>query len=157
MRGETKYAKGKWNDALADFQRASGYQPKNSELCLQIAETYQKMNQPMRSLATVEKLLSQYPADQQPERAVIAKSVALMNLRHYQSAINVFQIASQKTGASSDVFVRLGKAQLLAGQTSQARMTLNRAKQLFPEEQGLDTLVADLQTVNQDVALLTNK
>lgn len=155
LKGNTEYAKGSWTDALADFQRALGYQPKNSEVHLHIAETYQKMNQPMRALATVEKLLSHFPADQQPEKVLIAKCDALMNLEHYQSAINVLQVATQKADASVDVFVQLGKAQLLAGQTSQARMTLNRAKILFPNEPEIDILVAKLQTDNRDVALVT--
>jgi Flp pilus assembly protein TadD len=78
-----------------------------------------------------------------------------MSIQHVASAIDVLQVASQRENVSSEVFVRLGQAQLLAGQTSQARMTLNRAKQLFPDENEIGELVTDLQSVSQDVATLT--
>ena len=153
LKGRTEYSKGAWGNALANFQRALGYQPKNEQVQLLVADTYQKLDQPMRALATVEDLMSHYPANAQPEAAVIAKSSALMDLRHYQSAIDVLRQASEKDSATSEIFVRLGKAQLLAGQVSRARMTLNRGKQRFPDETELEVLVADLQSNNQDVAM----
>lgn len=155
LKGKTEYAKGNMSAALAHFHRAIGYQPKMPDVQLQIAETYQKMNQPLRALSTVEQLLSQYPPERQPERAMLVKGVALMSIQHVASAIDVLQVASQRENATSEVFVRLGQAQLLAGQTSQARMTLNRAKQLFPDENEIGELVTDLQSVSQDVATVT--
>ncbi len=155
LKGKTEYAKGNMSAALAHFHRAIGYQPKMPDVQIQIAETYQQMNQPLRALSTVEQLLSQYPPDRQPERALLAKGVALMSIQHVSSAIDVLQVASQRENVSSEVFVRLGQAQLLAGQTSQARMTLNRAKQLFPDENEIGELVTDLQSASQDVATIT--
>lgn len=155
LKGKTEYAKGNLSAALAHFHRAIGSQPKMPDVQLQIAETYQKMGQPMRALSTVEQMLSQYPLDRQPERAMLVKGVALMNIQHHAAAIGVLQVASQKESASSEVFVRLGQAQLLAGQTSQARMTLNRAKQLFPDEREIGELVAELQSARPGVATLS--
>ena len=155
LKGKTEYAKGNLSAALAHFHRAIGYRPKMPDVQIQIAETYQKMNQPMRALSTVEQLLSQYPPDRQPEKALLIKGVALISIQQTASAIDVLQLASQRENVSSEVFVRLGQAQLLAGQTSQARTTLNQAKQLFPDENEIGELVADLQSVSQDVATIT--
>lgn len=155
LRGKTEYAKGNWPNALFDFQRALRYQPKMPDVQIQIAETYQKMGQPIRALSTAEQILSQYPLDRQPERAKLAKAVSLITMQHYDSAIDVLQVASLDEDASSEVYVRLGQAQLLAGQTSQARMTLNRAMQIFPDQQVLSELVSDLRTASQDVASVT--
>ena len=154
LKGKTEFAKGNWNRALTDFQRALSYQPKNEVIHLKIVDTYQRMGQPMRALATVEELLCRFPADQQPEQALLAKSFALMEMGHHQAAIRVLVDVSSRSDVSPDVFVHLGKAQLLAGQVSQARMTLNRAQQLFPNEKGLDVLIADLQPARRDVASL---
>ena len=152
LRGMTEFAKGSMDAATTNFQRALSYDPGNEIVHMKLAEIYERTNQPMRALATVEELLRRYPETEQPERLIILKSSALLAMEHHQSAIRVLQVASQNPDASSEVFIRLGRAQLLTGQTSQARTTLNRAKQLFPGEKELDSLVADLQLENNDVA-----
>lgn len=151
LRGKTEKAKGNYDQALADFQKGLGYAPNTTAIQLQIVDTYQKMGQPMSALSAVEQILMKYSADQQPESAIIAKSVALMNMNQLSPAIDLLESASLREKASSEVFVRLSQAQLLAGQTSQARLTLNRGKQAFPDVDVFDNLVAQLQTPKQHV------
>ena len=119
---------------------------------LAIVEIYQRKQQPLRALAAVEQILSQYPPDQQPERVLLAKSVALMELRQLGPAIEVLQTASQREDASSEVFLRLGQAQLLSGQVSQARLTLNLGKKSFPGNGEFDSLLTELQSAQQRLA-----
>ena len=157
LSGKTHKAKGEYQNALTDFQRALGLSPDLVDAQLQVVDTYQKMGQPFRSLSAAEHLLSKHPSDQQPEAAVIAKSVALMELNQMRPAIEILQTASQKANASSEIFVRLGQAQLLAGQVSQARLTLNRGKQTFPHLTVFDQLIGDLQSAEQRVAAVENR
>lgn len=152
LSGKTHKAKGDYDKALADFQKALGYAPDAPGVQMHIVNTYQKMGQPLRALSSVEQLLSQQPADALPEEAVIAKGVALMKLDQHSHAIETLQSASEKKNASSEVFVRLSQAQLLAGQISQARLTLNRGKAAFPRLAVFDQLVNELQTAEQRVA-----
>ena len=152
LQGRTSLAKGNLESALADFQKAAGFDPELLEVQLAIAETYQKMNQPLRSLSAVEQLLSRYPPGQQPESALIAKSVALIELNKFSPAIAMMRTASQREGASSEIFFRLGQAQLLAGQVSQARLTLIRAQRVFPNQPEFGSLLSKLQSAEQRVA-----
>jgi tetratricopeptide (TPR) repeat protein len=152
LQAKTHLAKGDLDAALADFQRAAGLNPALPGVQLAIVETYQQKKQPLRALAAVEQILGKYPPDQQPERALLAKSVALMELRQLNPAIQTLQAASQRENASSEVFLRLGQAQLLAGQVSEARLTLNLGKKAFPEIGDFDSLLTELQSAQQRLA-----
>lgn len=152
LQGKTSLAKGEFDLALADFQRAAGLDPNLPDIELRIVETYQQLNQPLRALSAVEQLLSHYPVDQQPEPALIAKSAALLELQQSGTAIDILQVASERENASSEVFLRLSQAQLIAGQASQARLTLSRAKQAYPNQPEFDSLLAQLQSSVEHVA-----
>ena len=156
LRGKTEKAKGNYEQALADFQKALGYAPGTTAIQLQIVDTYQKMGQPLLALSAVEQVLNRLSVDQQPEEALIAKSVALMDLKQLRPAIDLLETASLREKASSEIFVRLSQAQLLAGQTSKARMTLGRGQEAFPNLTVFDELVTELQTAKQHVASLEN-
>ncbi|MFK7768882.1 MAG: tetratricopeptide repeat protein [Mariniblastus sp.] len=152
LSGKTHKAKGKYQEALADFQKALGYEPELEDVQMQIVETYGKIGQPLRALSAVEQVLSKYPVDDQPEQGVLAKSVALMELKQIGPAIDLLETASQKERPSSEVFVRLSNAQILAGQESQARLTLNRGKEKFPHLAVFDQLANELQSGKKRVA-----
>ena len=132
LSGKTAKAKGDYHDALGNFQRALGYDPEMSDVQLEIVDTYQRMGESLRALAAVEQFLSKHPKDDQPIEAVIAKSVALLNLQHYSPAVDLLQSASEKKTATSEIFVRLGQAHILSGNASQARIALNRGQSAFP-------------------------
>ena len=152
LMGKTKKAKRQYPEALADFQHALGIAPDLPGVQMQIVDTYHKNGQPHRALSAVEQILIKYPADELPEQAVLAKSVALIDLDHLRPAIDLLQTASEKEHVSSEVFVRLGQAQLLANQPSDARATLIRGQQVFPNLVVFDQLVAELQSAEQRVA-----
>jgi tetratricopeptide (TPR) repeat protein len=152
LNGETNLAKGDFELALADFQRAAGIDSTVPGLQLSIIETYQKLGQPLRALSAAEQLLSQYPPDQQPEPALLAKSVALMELKQISPAIDILQAASDREAAGEQVYLRLSQAQLLAGQPSAARLTLTRAKIAHPRQPQFDVLLSQLQSDPTHVA-----
>lgn len=156
LSGKTEKSKGNYEKALADFQRALSYAPDLPGVQIEIVDTYQKMGEHHQALSAIEQILHRYPADEFPENLVLAKSVALMKIDQLRPAIDLLQTASKRQEASSEVFVRLGQAQLLAGQVSQARLTLNRGKQAFPNLVVFDQLVDDLQTAQQSVAATDN-
>ncbi len=153
LKGKTKAAKNELREALGDYQRALGYDATRQDIQMEIAQTYGRMNQPMKSLAAVEQLLSQYPRDEQPENAVLTKSVALMKLQQLEPAIDILEVASRNRNATSQTFLRLGQAQLMAGQDSQARLTLARAQQAFPD-QPFEQLAEQLRDASTRVAVL---
>jgi tetratricopeptide (TPR) repeat protein len=156
LSGKTEKAKGNYSQALADFQRALGFNPEMPQVQMQIVDTYQRMGNSHRALSAIEQILNKLPSDKVPESVVLAKSVAMIDLDLVRPAIDLLQTASNKKHASSVVFVRLGQAQLLAGQVSQARMTLNRGKLAYPNLVVFDELISNLQSAEQRVASAGN-
>ena len=135
LKGKLAAAKGEHQRALQLFQRSLAYDSESDDIQMQIAETYMKLDQPMRALSAAETLLNRHPPNRQPESAIIAKSEALLAMRQHPAAIDILEIASNRPDCSKEVFFQLGKAQLDAGQRSQARLTLAKGKQRFPDEE----------------------
>ena len=135
LKGKLAAAKGEHQRALQLFQRSLAYQTESDDIQMLIAQTYMRLDQPMRALSATETLLNRHPPNRQPETAIIAKSEALLAMQQHPAAIDVLQIASNRPDCSKEMFFQLGKAQLHAGQRSQARLTLAKGKQRFPEEE----------------------
>jgi tetratricopeptide (TPR) repeat protein len=152
--GKTENSNRNFEQALASFQRAMSYSNNLPDVEMEIVETYQLMQQPMKALAAVEQLLINYPSHDLPETAVIAKGVALINLKQYPPAIDLLQAASEKQNPSSDIFVRLSEAQLLAGRRSDAHSTLVRGKSVYPNLAVFTNALENLPSTEQRVATL---
>lgn len=135
LKGKLAAAKGEHQRALQLFQRSLAYDAESDDTQMLIAQMYMKLDQPMRALSATETLLNRHPANRQPEKAILAKSEALLAMQQHPAAIDILKVASNRPDCSKEVFFQLGKAQLHAGQRSQARLTLAKGKQRFPEEQ----------------------
>lgn len=133
LKGKISKSKGDYQNALANFQKALGYAPDVVSVQLEIVDTYQRMGEPLRALSAVEQVLQRNPIDKQLESTIVAKSDALIELKQFRPAIDLLQSASRRPEATSELFVRLGHAQLLAGDSAGARATVNRGQQVFPQ------------------------
>lgn len=152
LSGRTEKAKGNYREALADFQKALGFEPDMLPVQMLVVDTYQAMKEPHRALSAIEQILNKHPSDAIPEQLVVAKSVALMDLNQLRPAIDLLQTASNKKNASSEVFIQLSRAQLQAEQDSDARASLVRGQQAFPNLALFDQLLNDLQSDEPRVA-----
>ncbi|MDG1874236.1 MAG: tetratricopeptide repeat protein [Mariniblastus sp.] len=152
LSGKTAKSKGNYEQALADFQRALGYAPELTDVQLEIVDTYQRLGKPLRALSAAEQLLSKHPNDEQPESAIIAKGIALIELDQIGPAIDLLQAASERKNASSQIFVQLSQAELLANNLSKARLALARGKQNFPNLQIFEQLESELTPAEERVA-----
>lgn len=153
LKGKTHFVKGEYREAIGYYQKALGFQPEMPEVQLQVAEAYRMLEQPMRALATLEQLAGQYPVDQQPEAVLVAKGIALMEVQQLDEAIDLLARTTQRENASVDAFVQLGHAQFLAGRSSEARTTLNRAQTLFPERDDLRKLAQRIDLAPRQVVV----
>ena len=133
LKGKISKSKGNYHHALADFQKSLGYEPDVTNVQLEIVDTYQRMGEPLRALSAVEQVLQKNPIEKQLESTIIAKSAALIELKQLRPAIDLLESASQRPNASSDLFLRLGHVQLLAGDSAGARATVSRGQQAFPQ------------------------
>ena len=152
LKARTEMAQGNWQQAIYDYQRSLSLNPDQPNVQMQVANAYMQTAEPLRALSAIEQLLDRYPTDQQPETALVAKSNALVSLDQLPKAIEVLQMASQRSGASSEVFLRLSQVQLAAGQASQARTTLAKAKISFPNQPVFDSMLQQLREESGQVA-----
>ncbi|MDB4766794.1 tetratricopeptide repeat protein [bacterium] len=144
LKGKLAASKGEHQRALQLFQRALAYKAESDEIEMLIAQTYMKLDQPMRALSATETLLNRHPADRQPDTAIVAKSEALLAMQQHPAAIDILNTASNRPDCSREVYFQLGKAQLQAGNRSQARLTLAKGKQRFPDEELFTQLASTL-------------
>ena len=144
LKGKLAASKGEQQRALQLYQRALAYETESDEIEMLIAQTYMQLDEPMRALSATETLLNRHPADRQPDTAIIAKSEALLAMHQQPAAIDILQTASNRPDCSREVYFQLGKAQLQAGRRSQARLTLAKGQQRFPDEELFTQLASTL-------------
>ena len=140
LKGKISKSKGDYQNALADFQKSLGFEPDVTNVQLEIVDTYQRMGEPLRALSAVEQVLQKNPIDKQLVSTIVAKSAALIELKQLRPAIDLLETASHRPEASSDLFLRLGNAQLLAGDRVGARTTVERGQRAFPNLPVFDEL-----------------
>lgn len=155
LKGKLSHAAGDFQTALSEYQRSLSYSSlhgsDDDEIQMLMVQLYQQLGKPTRALSTVEQLLSRYPRDRQPEAALLAKATTLMTMDQPGPATDVLAIACTRPDASLESFLRLGEAQLINGQRTQAQRTLALARQQYPDEPVLIQLSQELGTHNRTV------
>jgi tetratricopeptide (TPR) repeat protein len=114
LKGKIHAARGEHQTALGDFQKAIGIDASNDEVQLQIVQAYRKLGNPLRALSAVEKLLDKYPRGQQPELALIEKSMSLVELDQHDTAIETLKSALARNNGSGELRTALARAQELS-------------------------------------------
>lgn len=132
LNGRILMRQGYLEEALAEFQRSLSLEPNQTDVQLLVAEVYRLDNQPLRAMSAIEQVLRRTSIQNQPEEALLAKGIILMSLQQPHAATEVLQLASRRDSPSADTLLRLGQAQLMAGQTADARSTLQYARDQFP-------------------------
>lgn len=155
LKGKLSHASGNFQQALSEYQRSLSYSSSHGrnddQIQMLMVQLYQQLGKPTRALSTVEQLLSRYPRDRQPEPALLAKATTLMTLDQPGPATDVLAIACNRPDASLESFLRLGEAQLINGQRTQAKQTLALARQQYPDEPVLVQLAQELGIQNRTV------
>ena len=138
LKGQIHAASGDHRQALGDFQKAAGIDAARDDVQLHIVQSYRSLGDPLRALSAIETLLEKYPADQQPNQALVEKSSALLQLNQHSAAIETLKLAI-RNDPTPEMFHALANAQELSGRNTTALQTLDEAKQRFPG----DYLVAE--------------
>ena len=127
LRGRANAAAGQLELALVDYQRALGIQHDNAKVLLETAELYRRLDRPQRALSTLECLVDTYPAGEEPPQVLYLQGLALVALNRYPDAVESYQAAAERPNPTPELLFRLSEAQMLAGRTTDAQRTLERA------------------------------
>lgn len=133
IRGGVNQAAGQPRQALADYLRALSYAPRDRAMLAQVAESYRRLNEPDRALQTLQSLAETYSPGEEPPRVLDGMGQAYVALGRYDDAVESFSAALARTNPSSELYCRLGEAELLAGHRDEAAAAARQALALDPQ------------------------
>ncbi|NCY02694.1 MAG: hypothetical protein EBX36_07215, partial [Planctomycetia bacterium] len=120
LHGQVALARGRPEDALADFHRALALEPDDRDLILETAETYRRLGRPQRALATLAILGESYAPNQTPPQVLALEGMAREALGQPAEAIESYRQAVARGLASPDVVARLAALEGEAAAASRA-------------------------------------
>jgi tetratricopeptide (TPR) repeat protein len=109
LHGQVALARGRPEEALADYHRALAIAPDDRELILDTAEIYRRLGRPQRALATLAILGESYPPNQTPPQVLALEGMAQEALDRPTDAIESYRQAVARGLESQDVVTRLAK------------------------------------------------
>jgi len=109
LHGQVALARGRPEEALADFHRALAIDPDGRELILETAEVYRRLGRPQRALATLAILGERYPPNQTPPQVLALEGMAQEALDQPAEAIESYRQAVAKGLGSPDIAARLAR------------------------------------------------
>lgn len=109
LHGQVAQARGRPEEALADFHRALALAPDDRELILETAEIYRRLGRPQRALATLAILGESYPPNQTPPQVLVLEGMAQEALDRPTDAIDSYRQAVARGLQSQDIAGRLAK------------------------------------------------
>ena len=116
LHGQVALARGRPEEALADYHRALAIAPDDRELILDTAEIYRRLGRPQRALATLAILGESYPPNQTPPQVLALEGMAQEALDRPTDAIESYRQAVARGLDSQDVATRLAKLEQAAAE-----------------------------------------
>lgn len=145
LMGNVCLATREWDSALENYQRALLIQPDYAEVQLATADLYRQMGRPQRSLATLDRMADLHPVEHSESEAMIIRGLALADLGQKEEAIAVLNRSVDRLAPDRpDPFLQVASAQYRLGELVQARMTLGRVLQQFPDHEAAKRLQSNL-------------
>jgi tetratricopeptide (TPR) repeat protein len=134
VRAGVLQADGRLQQALDDYIRALGYSPKDREILMAVAEIYRQMNQPDRSLQTLQTLADTYSPGEEPGQLLFRMGNAYVALGRYDDGVESLSAAvTREKNPTPDMYCALGEAEFLAGHADEAVAAARQALVLQPQ------------------------
>lgn len=147
---------GRVNEALASYHRALRIRNHYPEVQLAVAGIYQHQGRPQRALSTLEELERFYAPDQRPASLLFLKGIALKSLgRYHDAAENLVGATAQL--ATVEGLYQLGEARWLAGDATNAKLSLQAALEQDPRHFASRQLLARIESQRQGIAALVDR
>jgi tetratricopeptide (TPR) repeat protein len=107
LRGRVALARGRSDEALADFHRALAIAPDDRAMLLDTAEVYRRLDRPQRCLATLAILGETYGPNQTPAHVLALEGMAQEALGRPLDALESYRQAVARGGATPEVEARM--------------------------------------------------
>jgi tetratricopeptide (TPR) repeat protein len=149
VRGAVMRASGQPRQALADDLRALGYAPGDRRILLEVAELYRQLDEPERSLQTLQTLADSYAPGEEPQQVLYLTGLAYLALSRPAEAVESFSGALMRGNPTPDLFCRLGEAELLTGHPAEAANAAAQALAIDPKSPGGRELLRRIETAQR--------
>ncbi|MCX7413585.1 MAG: tetratricopeptide repeat protein [Planctomycetia bacterium] len=107
LHGQVALARGRDEDALADFHKALAIVPDDRQVLLATAEVYRRLNRPQRALATLGILGETYGPNQTPPNVLALEGIAQEALGRSVDAMESYRQAIARGGSTPEIEQRL--------------------------------------------------
>jgi tetratricopeptide (TPR) repeat protein len=107
LHGQVALARGRAEDALADFHRALAVVPDDRAVLLATADVYRRLGKPQRALATLAILGETYGPDGAPPDILALEGAALESLGRPADALEAYRQAVARGGGTPEIEKRL--------------------------------------------------
>jgi tetratricopeptide (TPR) repeat protein len=127
LRGNVHLARGRLDEALADYHRSLAYCEHQPLVQMSVAQIYARQNRPQRALATLGTLAEQFPPGEVPVEVLAMQGMSLKQLGRPNDAVEMLAHAAALAAPSPELLFQLAEAQHLSGDASAAAASLDRA------------------------------
>lgn len=134
LRGELSERREDWISALRCYQQALSTQGEQAEWQSRVARCYEQLGEQRRALSALERAEQLYPVGQAPMELKVRRARLLAELRQYRRAISELEEVLARPTPDATPWLVMSEIQVLAGDTSGARLTLAKAKEIFPAD-----------------------
>jgi tetratricopeptide (TPR) repeat protein len=141
LRGRAWQASGEPARALADLQHGLHYAPNDRESLRQVAEVYRTLNQPQRTLSTLQALVATYAPREEPPEIWRLQGLAYRDLGRYDDAAERLRLASAHDPSDPELLCTLAETELAAGHPERAHDAALRALSIDPSRAAARRLV----------------
>jgi tetratricopeptide (TPR) repeat protein len=148
--GDSAHAREVYAQALANFQRAAGYDSSNRQVIGEMAAVYRSLGQPQRALECMQCLVDTYSSPgEEPQFVLYWIGMDYMALQRYDDAVTNFTTALTRDRPTPELFYALGEAQYRTGRQAEAAAALQQALALDPQHAASRKLLGELQVARQ--------
>ena len=140
LRGRVQRTQGHVEAALADFHRALAIDPDHLQVKLEIAELYNQIHRPQRSLAMLHAMTEQVPAEELSPRAAVLEGLALQQLNRHRDALVAFSRAMQGGEPVADLLLWSADSYLALGFPERAEWAVAQAEQVDADLDSLNRI-----------------
>lgn len=107
LHGQVALARGRDEEALADFHKALAIAPDDRDVLLATADVYRRLNRPQRALATLGILSETYGPNQTPANVLALEGMAQEALGRPADALESYRQAINRGGTTPEIERRL--------------------------------------------------
>lgn len=123
LHAQVALARGRAEEALADFHRALAIDPDDREVLLETADVYRRLGRPQRALATLAVLGESYGPTQTPPEVFRLEGLALEDLDRPVDALECYRQAAARGAPQTEMAARIARLEeRLAAERPQAVM-----------------------------------